>query len=504
MDEVGSTLNNSEIKVLKVVYEKDGLTPEQIFNSGEFEKIQEVMNSVSWLSSKGLIRVDEKAVIEVRPGSEAIRYANADLPEKAVLKYIVSNGESSLEELLENKIISQGNKGPAMGWLKKKNLATINKVDGKIVVTPTEHGKDMANKIWDEEVLLKKILQGSYTLEDGDMETYNLIKSRKEFVTEKVRHVRNIYITEMGRKLNPPELKTKEETSRLLPEHFINEKWRDIIMRPYDINAFSPRPYVARKHPLAEIINRIKTIFIEMGFTEISGNYIENAFWNMDALFIPQDHPAREMQDTIYLNAEIPPEDNIKNIVKNIHENGGESGSSGWQYKWDSFESAKALLRTHTTVNTIRYLYNNRYPPVKVFSVGKVFRKEAIDSTHLPEFHQIEGIVMEKDASLAMLIGILKEFYIKMGFREVRVRPAYFPYTEPSMEVEIRFGEKWMELGGAGIFRPEVTTATGVKYPVLAWGLGLERLAMLVLGLKDIRELYMSDLKWLEKREAIW
>ena len=150
-------------------------------------------------------------------------------------------------------------------------------------------------------------------------------------------------------------------------------------------------------------------------------------------------------------------------------------------------------------MGTIRYLADNPSPPARVFSVGRVFRREALDSTHLPEFTQVEGIIVEPEANFGMLIGVLKEFYRRMGFNDVRVRPAYFPYTEPSLEVEVKFGNKWLELGGAGIFRPEVTAPFELDCPVLAWGLGLERLAMLHLDIKDIRMLYQSDLKWLKE-----
>ena len=162
-------------------------------------------------------------------------------------------------------------------------------------------------------------------------------------------------------------------------------------------------------------------------------------------------------------------------------------------------ESKKALLRTHTTVNTVRHIAENPSKPSRVFGVGRVFRQETIDRTHLPEFHQIEGIIHEQNASLPMLITTLRTFYSKMGYSDVRVRPAYFPYTEPSIEVEILWRGKWLELGGAGIFRPEVTQPLGTDWPVCAWGIGLERLAMLILGLDDIRELYQPDLEVLSK-----
>ncbi len=158
-----------------------------------------------------------------------------------------------------------------------------------------------------------------------------------------------------------------------------------------------------------------------------------------------------------------------------------------------------ALLRTHSTCSSIRYIAAHPDAPQKAFSISRIFRNESIDSTHLPEFTQIEGIVIDENADFDMLISLIKEFYDKMGFDQVRIRPAYFPYTEPSLEIEVFFNGKWMELGGAGMFRPEVLAPFGVKTPVLAWGFGFERLAMLKWDIRDIRDLYISDLDSLKK-----
>jgi phenylalanyl-tRNA synthetase alpha chain len=255
-----------------------------------------------------------------------------------------------------------------------------------------------------------------------------------------------------------------------------------------------------------KLIDDIRQIFVEMGFQEIQGDYVESCFWNMDVLFIPQDHPAREMQDTFYCKtpARLPiTEKPLLEEIARVHENGGKTGSTGWGASFSKTEGERALLRTHTTVNTIRYLYHHPTPPCKVFSLERVFRKENIDTTHLPEFYQIEGIIHEEHANFRQLIGILKEFYHRIGFEKIRFRPGYFPYTEPSMEVEVFWNGKWMELGGSGIFRPEVTEPVGVKNPVLAWGLGLERLAMLRYGLNDIRSLYISDIDWLRNTPLV-
>ena len=188
--------------------------------------------------------------------------------------------------------------------------------------------------------------------------------------------------------------------------------------------------------------------------------------------------------------------------MKEIHENGGDTGSTGWGGEWSREMAEQAMLRTHTTVNSIKYISKHPEAPAKVFSLSRIFRKESIDATHLPEFTQIEGIVIDENANFDMLISLVKEFYAKMGFDQIRIRPAYFPYTEPSLELEVFFNGKWMELGGAGIFRPEVVEPFGVKCPVLAWGFGFERLAMLKWNITDIRDLYISDIDDLKKNRT--
>ncbi|RME75966.1 MAG: phenylalanine--tRNA ligase subunit alpha, partial [Planctomycetota bacterium] len=211
-----------------------------------------------------------------------------------------------------------------------------------------------------------------------------------------------------------------------------------------------------------------------------------------------------DMQDTFYLErpakGTLPDLELVKKI-KSTHEKGWKTGSTGWGYQWKEEEAQRLVLRTHTTASTVRALAENPNPPRKVFCVGRVFRNETISYKHLPEFHQVDGIIIDKDASFATLLGTLREFYRKMGFQEVKFKPAFFPYTEPSAEVFVWMEQKkaWIELGGSGIFRPEVTEPLGCKYPVLAWGLGLERLAMLRYNLSDIRELYWSKVDWLKE-----
>jgi len=342
--------------------------------------------------------------------------------------------------------------------------------------------------------------------EEIDKDILMHFKGRKNVLKKIERISREISLTEEGREFLRKVIKSGEislsvsleiEEGQLTPELIQTGNWNEKKFRRYDVSTFAPSVYPGKVHPLTKIINEIREIFVSMGFMEIEYDYIQPCFWNMDALFVPQDHPARDMQDTFYMNKRIRVDKRIAEKIKKIHENGGNTGSEGWGAKWGMDEAEKTVLRTHTTVNSIRYLSEHPEPPLKVFTIGRNFRRENIDSTHLPEFTQIEGILSEENADFNMLVGILKEFYKRIGFEKIKIKPSYFPFTEPSLEVLVEYGGKTLEMGGAGIFRPEVTAPFNVKAPVLAWGLGLERLAMIRLGLKDIRELYMSDIAWL-------
>ena len=193
--------------------------------------------------------------------------------------------------------------------------------------------------------------------------------------------------------------------------------------------------------------------------------------------------------------AAMPDDTDLIERVKHVHEDGGDTGSVGWGYEWQMKRAAQPVLRTHTTAATIRALAARHKPPVKVFCVGWVFRNETISFKHLPVFHQVDGIILDENANLASLLSTLETFYQKMGFERVKFKPAFYPYTEPSVDVVVYHEGrgKWIEMGGSGVFRPEVTLPLGCQHPVLAWGLGMERLAMIRYGISDIRDLYMAD-----------
>ena len=230
-----------------------------------------------------------------------------------------------------------------------------------------------------------------------------------------------------------------------------------------------------------------------------TNNYVESSFWNFDALFQPQQHPARDAHDTFFISdpstTEIFPPEYLEK-VKKVHSTGG-YGSQGYGYDWKKEEAAKNLLRTHTTAVSARMLYKlaqeKEFTPQKYFSIDKVFRNETLDATHLAEFHQIEGVIADRGLTLGDLIGVLYQFFQKLGIEKLRFKPAYNPYTEPSMEI-FSYHEglgKWVEIGNSGVFRPEMLLPMGLPEDVnvIAWGLSLERPTMIKYKIDNIRDL---------------
>ncbi len=489
-DDLVETLSTAEKKVLLALDERDGrASPDELMEATGLEQVK-VMNASSWLQSKGLAAMEEDLESSYQVTGEGQRFLEEDLPEVQVLRLVMdgTNRFSVLRERRDDLDI-------AIGWLMRKQWCTIDKSEGEKSLVPTDTGKKAVGEEQPEVTVLRQIANGE-TPDDPDM-AETLVQ--RNALTENEEITRTVILSGEGREVVKQGLEIREEIAQLSPEHIQSGAWKDAAFRRYDVKSFAPARHPGKRHPLSRLIERVRRIFVEMGFQEIMGGYVEPCFWDMDVLFIPQDHPARDMQDTFYCSrpAELPIDDELLENIKAVHETGGDTGSTGWQYDFDSEQARRVVLRTHTTVNTIRYLAEHPEPPAKVFSIGRVFRRETIDSTHLPEFYQIEGIVHEEQANFRQLIGLLTEFYHKLGFDNIRLRPAYYPYTEPSMDVEVRWHDRWMELGGSGIFRPEVTEPLGIREPVLAWGLGLERIAMELYGLHDIRQLYLSDIEWL-------
>jgi len=288
--------------------------------------------------------------------------------------------------------------------------------------------------------------------------------------------------------------------AELTQDMIVKGTWRETAFKEVNWAALGLPTAGGHLHPLLKVRTQFRKIFFQMGFEEMpTNNYVESSFWNFDVLFQPQQHPARDAHDTFFLtdpSTSTEPETAYLERVRTTHEKGG-YGSLGYNYDWKIAESQKNLLRTHTTAVSSRMLYKlaqEGFRPAKYFSVDRVFRNEAIDRTHLAEFHQVEGLVCDRGLTLGHLIGVLQEFFQRLGMKKLRFKPAFNPYTEPSMEIFSYSEElgKWMEVGNSGVFRPEMLRPMGLPedVTVIAWGLSLERPTMILYGIGNIRDLF--------------
>lgn len=503
LDKIINEMHLYEKKVLKALGEAGGpAIPEDMAKTTELD-IKQVMSAAGALESKGIIEIerDVEEVLSLGPSGSA--YAQEGLPERKILEALHKDHTIHMKDLAHKSGIEPSEVKIAIGWIMKKGWAVLDKGN----VTITDDGEKALAKPGIDEILLKTIMDSTKMLTLGGLsnslnEGFQLLKKRKGLINLNKNSSYTLFPTKKGQEILDHGFEIREEATQLTHEQLKTDSWKNLHYRGYDIQAEHPLIFPGKMHPLQRTIQEIRRIFLNLGFTESRGTVLESAFWNFDCLFQPQDHAAREMQDTFYVKSPLHtqlPSDDLVGRVGQAHEDGGQTGSEGWGYQWDVDVARQSVLRTHTTCVSARHLAENE-PPLKMFSVGRVFRRETITYKHLPEFHQVEGIVAAEEINFKNLLGILKEFYHQLGF-EVRFRPAYFPYTYLSTECEIYLPEKesWIELGGSGMFRPEVLEPLGIETPVAAFGLGIERLAMIRLGIKDIRMLYQSDLGWLRK-----
>eukprot|EP00092_Neocalanus_flemingeri_P038732 GFUD01042174.1.p1 GENE.GFUD01042174.1~~GFUD01042174.1.p1 ORF type:complete len:752 (-),score=236.91 GFUD01042174.1:30-2204(-) len=371
-------------------------------------------------------------------------------------------------------------KAMSNGWI------FIDKSDGGLVKRKLERIEDLVQKN------LGLLQQGKEDLVDEKLKSDYKKRKLVEEVTEK------IYNIKKGDNFSTTITKIPTE---ITPEMIQSGSWKKTTFKPYNLDALGVEPSAGHLHPLLKVRAEYRQIFLEMGFTEMpTNNYLESSFWNFDALFQPQQHPARDAHDTFFISDPATtkhfPQKYLEK-VKKIHSSGG-FGSQGYGYDWKVEEASKNLLRTHTTAVSARMLYKlanqeGGFTPQKYFSIDRVFRNETLDATHLAEFHQIEGVIADRGLTLGDLIGVLYQFFMKLGIEKLRFKPAYNPYTEPSMEI-FSYHEglgKWVEIGNSGVFRPEMLLPMGLPEDVnvIAWGLSLERPTMIKYGVDNIRDL---------------
>ncbi|BCS90961.1 MAG: phenylalanine--tRNA ligase alpha subunit [Candidatus Micrarchaeota archaeon] len=413
--------------------------------------------------------------------------------------YLTDEGRSYLDGLPEEKLVrsidefieTKSADPVAVQWAKRNGWIAIK--DGKIFLTKIaeEYKRD-----------------GSYILRDilNRLDDESFIKDKEEYISilKKRGLIRETTETEISNIRVIKDYSKESYITSLTREIILNKEWLNKDFKRYDIDQEVEAVYPAREHPVHEFINIIKQIFLSMGFIEVNGPIVETAFWNFDVLFEPQDHPAREMQDTFYIKGPISLSiDDVALVerVKSMHK-------KGWRYEWKEDMAKRALLRTQATAISARHLYKiakdlSYSDPIKMFSVARVFRNENIDFNHLAEFHQIDGIIVGNDLNFANLLYILKSFYENLGIKNISFKPAYFPFVEPGLEINY-YNERFnttIELGGAGIIRKEICRAVGIKNKkVLAFGLSIERLARDFLNLDSIWQLYRNNIQFLRDR----
>ncbi len=480
----------------------------------------EVMRALQWLQNKGLLIIKEiiQEVVELDKNGQL--YFEKGLPEKRFLKVLVSSDTDhavSISSLKKEGGLDNDEMTICLGLLKRSGMITLKKEAHELFINVTERGRLLFKKETDEEKFIKslELPRNILDLLPEEKTILLLLNKRKNIVKTTVVKLKSVILRPLGQQVLAYDL-TKEYIEQLTPDMLKSGTWKHNEFRHYDVSINVPAIAGGKQHILTQAIAYIKHIWLDIGFVEMTGPLLQISYWDLDCLFVPQDHPARQMQDTFFITDETEkrialgklPDDFKK--IKSVHESGGKTGSTGWKTLWKEEEAQKVLLRTHTTVLSALKLAElgkdqktvHKKLPLRFFNVGRVFRNEALNWKHLFEFHQIDGIVIDPTANMKNLKAYLRQFFGKMGYADVRIRPAYFPYTEPSMEVEVWHSKKkqWIEFGGAGIFRPEVVIPLlGVDIPVLAWGLGLERIISEYYHLTDIRDLYKNDLKQLQQ-----
>ena len=462
---MSQVLHDIEKKIIDSLQKKSEQTPEQLSESTELS-IDQIRRGIEWLRLKELAEVKETSKVEISLGQNGIDAFKNGLPERKLMD-LIKDGPKTFDEL--RRVLSGAGFNAAIANAKKNGWIKIDKSESDSRISVKEKSIETP-----EEKLISLI--GEKSIPEEQIENKLALKfllQRPDYIIQNTEKSKTVSLTEKASNID-----STLSTSGAI-----------------DVEADVATVFAARTHPLKDTIDEIREIFVKLGFSEIQGTLTQSSFWNFDALFTPQDHPARELQDTFYL-------ENIKSekpaTPKQIKQVSA-SHSQNWRYNWQLSESQKMVLRTHTTCVTIKYLAEKKPEDARVFSLGRVFRNEKVSYKHLVEFNQIEGIVVGNNTTLRDLMGIQKEFYKQLGLTKIKFWPTFFPYTEPSLQTMV-YNEKlgkWVELFGMGIFRPEVTKPLGITKPVLAWGGGIERIAMLKYDLDDVREFYSNNLNWL-------
>jgi len=502
-------MRENEASVLKSLQNQEGRASLNDLVRSTTQSDAAVTRAVTALQDQGLIQVTEVEKTTLALTQEGIEYARDGMPERRLLQAVLKlGGAAKLEQAAESAKITVQLATIALGWLRILKWGEVQ-TEGQQTLVRAASNQEKSSEERTLELLASKTEVSDDQLPQELLKSAETLRKRRLLVLKK-RTIRNIELTDLGWKTIKEGVRVAEEVSELTPELITSERWKTVSFRKYNITAETSPSWPGKKQPYRQFLDDLKFKLVELGFKEMTGPTVELMFFNCDALFMPQDHPAREIHDIYFVKTQnlgdLSEEERFVDRVCKTHENGWTTGSTGWKYKYSREEAMKLVLRSQGTALSARMLVNKDLQiPGKYFSIVRCFRPDQVDRTHLTEFNQVEGIVVGPNLSLRDLLGVLERFAKEIaGADKVRFKPDYFPFTEPSVELQAyKEGFGWLEFGGSGIFRPELTLPLGIKVPVIAWGIGVDRLFMMRSGIDDIRLLFAQDLDWIRKQRVI-
>lgn len=507
-------LHPLEIKVLLKYSDKDELTSEKLIKELDYKE-GHANQAFSWLGGKELLKETGRVAhtyYEITDMGKVL--AKDGTVEERVVSLLKDSGAKTLPEIASALKIENKDIGSAFGQLAKDGILKMN-AEKKAEYT----GAALPARI----AIASRLLKMAESSTNGQIDKKDLSKEQQDVIATLAKKrgatdspFKIIERETVTYKLVPEAAEVKAELEKagvtgneigeITPKMLASGEWKNGTFRGYNISLQPARIIPGRTNPYVQFLESVKDKLCSLGFQEFDGPLVETEFWNGDALFMPQFHAARDIHDVYRIknptHAKSIEEPYLSNVAR-VHENGGDSGSRGWDYKFDREFTRRLILRSQGTVLSAHQLHKAEVPG-KYFGIARCFRYDKVDATHLSDFYQTEGIVIGEEVNLRTLLGFLKMFATEIaGATEVKYVPGYFPFTEPSVEVHIKHPVLgWFELGGSGIFRPEVTKAMGIDVPVLAWGIGIDRMALMALGLNDLRELFCEDIERVRQRTA--
>ena len=394
----------------------------------------EVARSLQWLQNKNVVKLKEEQKELVNLDENGIKYLKNGLPER---KFLESLGKSStLSEIAEKSGLIPEEMAASLGALKSRNAIEIKK-DREISVTITDKGKHLLHGFPEEQFLKEKFPKELSSLNEEEKFVLDSLKRRKQIVKVELSKTISAELTEIGKRLVKEKI-NDDLMERLTASAIKTGAWKGKKFRRFDVKINVPSIFAGRKQHYRRFLDEVRQKFIALGFKEMSGPLVETDFWDMDALFMPQFHSARDIHQAYYVKE--PKygklDENLVKKVKEAHESGFGTGSKGWRYEFDVKKTRRHMLRTQGTACSARMLASKELQiPGRYFSIARCFRYDIVDATHLSDFFQTEGIVVEEGLNFSHLKGLLRMFAEEFaGTDQIKITPGYFPFTSVYFE----------------------------------------------------------------------